>query len=103
MTGPPTGDHPPPRRRGIFPLTLPRDPSHAPSRAGTERPAGSPRLGPPGHRTSLHGYGVTQMQDNLVSGALSDADLQDIHQAIERLRERMPFLIDLSGDEKRAL
>lgn len=43
------------------------------------------------------------MQDNLVSGALSDADLQDIHQAIERLRERMPFLIDLSTDEKRAL
>lgn len=43
------------------------------------------------------------MQENLVSGALTDADLQEIHQAVALIRERMPFLIDLSTDEKRAL
>jgi hypothetical protein len=43
------------------------------------------------------------MQDNRVSAVLSEADRQAVLSAIETIRQKLPFLIDLSPEERRTL
>lgn len=43
------------------------------------------------------------MPDNRVSASLSQADQQAVLAAIDIIREKLPFLIDLTPDERRAL
>ncbi len=43
------------------------------------------------------------MSDNRVDGVLSAADAQAVLGAIQVIRDKLPFLIDLSPDEKRSL
>src|ERR1044072_697890 len=43
------------------------------------------------------------MQDNKISATLSDADRQDVMAAINTIRQKLPFLTDLTPDERRAL
>lgn len=41
--------------------------------------------------------------DNRVSASLSDGDRQEILAAITSIKEKLPFLIDLSAEERRSL
>ena len=43
------------------------------------------------------------MPDNRVSATLSDADRQAVLAAIQTIRQKLPFLIDLTTDERRRL
>jgi hypothetical protein len=43
------------------------------------------------------------MKDNRVSAVLSEADRQAVMSAIETIRQKLPFLIDLSPEERRTL
>lgn len=43
------------------------------------------------------------MPDNRVSASLSRADRQAVLAAVNTIREKLPFLIDLTPDERRAL
>ena len=43
------------------------------------------------------------MSDNRVDGVLATADAQAVLAAIKVIRNKLPFLIDLSPDEKRSL
>ena len=43
------------------------------------------------------------MPDNRISAALSQADQQAVLAAVNTIREKLPFLIDLSPDERRSL
>ena len=43
------------------------------------------------------------MSDNRVDGVLSAADAQAVLAAIQTIRDKLPFLVDLSPDEKRSL
>ncbi|MBN3908554.1 MAG: hypothetical protein HWQ35_19035 [Nostoc sp. NMS1] len=43
------------------------------------------------------------MADNKVSAKLSSADREAVMQAITTIREKLPFLIDLTTDERKAL
>jgi hypothetical protein len=43
------------------------------------------------------------MQDNRISASLSAADQQAVLAAIRTIREKLPFLIDLSPEERRSL
>jgi hypothetical protein len=43
------------------------------------------------------------MPDNRVSASLSQADQQAVLAAVNTIREKLPFLIDLTPDERRAL
>ncbi|HEY0376429.1 MAG TPA: hypothetical protein VGC87_05670 [Pyrinomonadaceae bacterium] len=43
------------------------------------------------------------MQDNRISATLSDADRQAVMAAINTIRQKLPFLIDLTPDERRSL
>ena len=43
------------------------------------------------------------MADNRISASLSQADQQAVIAALNTIREKLPFLIDLSPDERRAL
>lgn len=43
------------------------------------------------------------MPDNRVSASLSQADRQAVLDAIDTIRQKLPFLIDLSHDERRTL
>ncbi len=42
------------------------------------------------------------MVQNLVSAKLSPADRQEIIDAIKTIRDKMPFLIDLTPEERRS-
>jgi hypothetical protein len=44
-----------------------------------------------------------QMQDNRISATLSDADRQAVLAAINTIRQKLPFLIDLTPEERHAL
>jgi hypothetical protein len=43
------------------------------------------------------------MPDNRISASLSQADQQAVLAAVNTIREKLPFLIDLSPDERRSL
>jgi hypothetical protein len=43
------------------------------------------------------------MPDNRISATLSDADQQAVLTAINTIREKLPFLLDLSPEERKAL
>ena len=43
------------------------------------------------------------MSDNRVDGVLAAAEAQAVLAAIKVIRDKLPFLIDLSPDEKRSL
>lgn len=43
------------------------------------------------------------MPENRVSASLSQADLQAVLAAIQTIREKLPFLIDLSPEERRSV
>lgn len=43
------------------------------------------------------------MPDNRISAALTQADQQAVLAALQTIREKLPFLIDLSPEERRAL
>jgi hypothetical protein len=43
------------------------------------------------------------MPENRVSASLSQADLQAVLAAIQTIRDKLPFLIDLTPDERRAM
>ena len=43
------------------------------------------------------------MPDNRVSATLSDTDRQDVMSAIKTIRQKLPFLIDLTPEERRSL
>lgn len=43
------------------------------------------------------------MPDNLISASLSQADREAVMAAIATIREKLPFLIDLTPDERRTL
>jgi hypothetical protein len=43
------------------------------------------------------------MADNRISATLSAADRQAVLDAINTIRQKLPFLIDLSPEERRAL
>jgi len=43
------------------------------------------------------------MSSNLVSASLSDEDRQAVMDAIQTIRDSLPFLIDLTSDERRSL
>lgn len=43
------------------------------------------------------------MQENRVSASLSEVDRQAVLSALTTIREKLPFLIDLSPDERRTL
>ena len=43
------------------------------------------------------------MPDNRVSASLSPADRQAVIDALDTVRQKLPFLVDLSPDERRAL
>jgi len=43
------------------------------------------------------------MPDNRVSASLSDTDQQAIMSAINTIRQKLPFLVDLTPDERRTL
>jgi hypothetical protein len=43
------------------------------------------------------------MPDNRISASLSQADLQAVMAAIGTIREKLPFLVDLSPEERRTL
>jgi hypothetical protein len=43
------------------------------------------------------------MPENRVSATLSDADRQAVLAAVNTIREKLPFLVDLSPDERRTL
>ena len=43
------------------------------------------------------------MPDNRVSAALSEADQQAVLAAIETIRQKLPFLIDLTPEQRRSL
>ncbi len=43
------------------------------------------------------------MQDNKISATLSDADRQAVMTAINTIREKLPFLTDLTPEERRTL
>jgi hypothetical protein len=43
------------------------------------------------------------MTDNRISATLSSADLQAVLSAIQTIRTKLPFLIDLSPEERKAL
>jgi hypothetical protein len=43
------------------------------------------------------------MPDNRVSAAISEADQQAVLAAIETIRQKLPFLIDLSPEQRRSL
>ncbi|HWS86641.1 MAG TPA: hypothetical protein VN282_06740 [Pyrinomonadaceae bacterium] len=43
------------------------------------------------------------MADNHISATLSQADRQDILAAVNTIREKLPFLIDLTSEERRTL
>lgn len=43
------------------------------------------------------------MADNRISASLSQADREAVMQAIATIREKLPFLIDLTTEERRAL
>ena len=45
----------------------------------------------------------TDMPDNRISAELSQADQQDILVAIKAIRENLPFLIDLTPEERSSL
>lgn len=42
------------------------------------------------------------MPENRISAALSQADQQAVLAAVQTIREKLPFLIDLSPEERRA-
>jgi hypothetical protein len=43
------------------------------------------------------------MTDNRVSATLSEADRQAVLAAVETIRQKLPFLVDLSPEQRRAL
>jgi hypothetical protein len=43
------------------------------------------------------------MSSNIVSGSLSDKDKKEIMDAIKTIKDKLPFLIDLSNEERRNL
>ena len=43
------------------------------------------------------------MQENKISATLSDADKQAVLSAIQTIRQKLPFLIDLTPEERHAL
>jgi hypothetical protein len=43
------------------------------------------------------------MQDNKISASLSDTDQQAVMSAINTIRQKLPFLIDLSPEERKSL
>ncbi|HWS98989.1 MAG TPA: hypothetical protein VN256_01875 [Pyrinomonadaceae bacterium] len=43
------------------------------------------------------------MQDNRISATLSDADRQAVMDAVNTIRQKLPFLIDLTPEERRGL
>jgi hypothetical protein len=43
------------------------------------------------------------MPDNRISASLSDADQQAVLAAIQTIRQKLPFLVDLSPEERRSL
>lgn len=43
------------------------------------------------------------MSDNRISASLSQADRQAVLDAIDTIRQKLPFLIDLSPDDRRSL
>ncbi|HWS88432.1 MAG TPA: hypothetical protein VN282_15780 [Pyrinomonadaceae bacterium] len=43
------------------------------------------------------------MPDNRISATLSEADRQDVLAAIATIREKLPFLIDLTPEQRRSL
>lgn len=43
------------------------------------------------------------MQDNKISATLSDADRQAVMTAIDTIRQKLPFLTDLTPEDRRAL
>jgi hypothetical protein len=43
------------------------------------------------------------MPDNRISAALSQADRQAVLDAVNTIRQKLPFLVDLSPDERKAL
>ncbi len=47
--------------------------------------------------------GVLKMSDNRISANLSQRDREEVMQAITTIREKLPFLIDLTAEERRSL
>ena len=43
------------------------------------------------------------MSDNRISASLSQADRDAVMKAIATIREKLPFLVDLTTEERRAL
>ncbi len=43
------------------------------------------------------------MQDNRIDATLSDTDRQAVMSALDTIRQKLPFLIDLTPDERRSL
>src|SRR5438270_8919793 len=43
------------------------------------------------------------MQENRISATLSDADKQAVLSAIQTIRQKLPFLVDLTPEERHAL
>ena len=43
------------------------------------------------------------MSDNRLSAALTGAEVDEVMQALQTIKQKMPFLLALSSDERRAL